>query len=500
MLLDKITQSEYEALDIYRNLYALEDKETPTVDMREVLRYWDAAKPNLFKLLGNNLIISKPVCIERSTEMMTKDRMTLCANSEFVGKFESAIWSKDEYENCRIVLNRLVNPHMLVLNKYDGPNKKITIKGKEIAIQTEAKIMKILSKVAHEMSLDVEFEEFRLKHSQILNQKHLKGDLTLSIHPLDYFTMSDNKSSWKSCMSWKDCGCYRRGTIEMMNSDYVIVAYLAASEPMMLDTYSTTKLEWSNKKWRSLFIANRMSITAVKGYPYNSSGINDLCFDWLRELAKENWGYEYYAEKAFFYNDQAFEFNDTMYYPDFSTEVMYNDFEDGDPHETLLSVDEYHNFGVNYSGACNCMCCGKTDVRFPGGEDSEGYLVCSECGNIHTCEYCGELVGEDEQTFMVDGQILCSECYRYETYTCIDDDEKHLYNNVFRHMLVDTIDNWGYRKIFYTISENIDEVLKPFVNENYKGVHTDYGWADYILLSELNDRGLNFIAGGYKAH
>ena len=42
--------------------------------------------------------------------------------------------------------------------------------------------------------------------------------------------MSDNNSGWESCMSWRNNGCYRRGTVEMMNSPYVIVAYLMLEE------------------------------------------------------------------------------------------------------------------------------------------------------------------------------------------------------------------------------------------------------------------------------
>ena len=33
-------------------------------------------------------------------------------------------------------------------------------------------------------------------------------------------------------MSWADYGCYRQGTVEMMNSPLMVVAYLTAEEPM----------------------------------------------------------------------------------------------------------------------------------------------------------------------------------------------------------------------------------------------------------------------------
>ena len=91
-----------------------------------------------------------------------------------------------------------------------------------------------------------EFEDFRIKHSRILSEKEFIGRLSLSIHPLDFMTMSDNDSDWSSCMSWRTCGSYRRGTVEMMNSPCVVVAYLSASKPMVLDRGSHFK--WNIKK------------------------------------------------------------------------------------------------------------------------------------------------------------------------------------------------------------------------------------------------------------
>ena len=91
------------------------------------------------------------------------------------------------------------------------------------------------------------FEQMRIKHSQILNKKRLKGTLCLSIHPLDYITISDNNCDWDSCMTWTgdDCpGEYRLGTLEMMNSPSVVVAYLDSKEPYHpLDDGRA----WSNK-------------------------------------------------------------------------------------------------------------------------------------------------------------------------------------------------------------------------------------------------------------
>ena len=76
--------------------------------------------------------------------------------------------------------------------------------------------MRVLSKIATAYNLPG-FEDFRIAQSLVTNQANLKGYITLSIHPLDYMTMSDNNCGWDSCMSWQEEGCYRQGTVEMMN-------------------------------------------------------------------------------------------------------------------------------------------------------------------------------------------------------------------------------------------------------------------------------------------
>lgn len=104
------------------------------------------------------------------------------------------------------------------------------------------KALKQLNGILHFMD-DDEFEEFRICQSMCTNTTALEGKLCLSIHPLDYMTMSDNACDWSSCMSWQEDGCYRMGTVEMMNSPCVIVAYLESSHPM----YFSREATWNSK-------------------------------------------------------------------------------------------------------------------------------------------------------------------------------------------------------------------------------------------------------------
>ena len=144
----------------------------------------------------------------------------------------------------------LVNHRNLATNSYSiGEPFEVNLPdGKILKVQKGTKPLRVLAKMAQAFNLEG-FEEFRLTHSRILNQKKMTGELCLSIHPMDFMTMSDNNSNWESCMSWSDYGCYRRGTVEMMNSECVVVAYLRAKEDMKV----SEDLYWNNKKWRCWF-------------------------------------------------------------------------------------------------------------------------------------------------------------------------------------------------------------------------------------------------------
>ena len=117
-------------------------------------------------------------------------------------------------------LTDLICSFTLVDNKYTGEAFTIELKdGKQYVVSKGCKPMKALAKIAEAYDIDG-FEDFRICHSLVHNQKKIAGDITLSIHPFDYWTMSDNDCDWDSCMNWTNFGGYRQGTIEMMNRQW----------------------------------------------------------------------------------------------------------------------------------------------------------------------------------------------------------------------------------------------------------------------------------------
>ena len=258
---------------------------------------------------------------------------------------------------------------------------------------------------------DDEFEEFRICQSMCTNTTALEGKLCLSIHPLDYMTMSDNACDWSSCMSWQEDGCYRMGTVEMMNSPCVIVAYLESSHPMYFDRETS----WNNKKWRSLYIVTPDIVANVKSYPYYDTSIDKIVTNWLYELMVTACPNHIY-EKPY-----TFEYpiiGSTRVY--FKTDLMYNDYCSGSKHWGFRRKSIGDSLLVNYSGDAQCMICGNTDRDSLKG-DSLACEVCEPDADIWYCDKCGCRLTEDEIFFINDGDIpLCSDCYQeYSAHDCV---------------------------------------------------------------------------------
>lgn len=429
-IFDKLTDSEKQAMRWYIDTYAGESNEEQA-SLEHVMRVWDGAKSiYLYKLLGNNLKISRDIEIEMDHDELCReiDKKMEDYNNAFY-KFYLNVRTFDiNYQrnhSYMYSIGGLFCSDYLVSNKYTGPNfELIKNDGKPIQIHNGCKTVKMLCDLAK--AFDIEgAEEFRLEYSRVMNKKKYKGKLTLSIHPLDFMTMSDNESGWDSCMSWRDSGCYRQGTVEMMNSENVIVAYLESKKPMNIYGDFT----WANKKWRELFIATPDNINAVKGYPYQSKQLASYVINWISELAKENLGWSFCDDViSYNYSGSGFKYNDREYEFTFETNNMYNDFDSLDVNYCKLSTamansEHVHNaIRYTYSGDSECMWCGDTNPTL----DSEQDLICVDCYNRDYCSCCGEVIQGD--VYELDGNNYCEDCYEEHAVECVDGD-MHDYDN-----------------------------------------------------------------------
>lgn len=484
-LLDELTTEDKEKIGAYIDLYGSFGLERKSVD--ELLSVWAKNKTKLYHWLGNSLRvqfpfvnedilkqdISKKICKTFSYYDTKYDNALRNIYNKFREYYKEESNGKDKYfqkiaeenkeslsalpswcyylsiggETEKIkVRNKLRGFIDLIFSEHHFVNgildidycKKTTITadGKKYQFQNGEKIWKTLKKL-HQIFpnavTDKEFEDARILYSTWLNDKK-KGYLTISIHPLDFMTMSDNASKWKSCMSWKEQGCYRIGTIEMMNSNNVFCVYYTSKKE---DTgFSFGDYEWNDKKWRGLVMATKDIIVANKAYPYCSKETNIVVIDKIKELAKENMGYTYEFGPEL-YKDMDHIMTD-CYLDDVSNSIankskglrkniyfkstgMYNDM--------LHNTDNYEYWCyrnkvktkklISYSGKSECMCCGKTDILKYVGQDegfhnyrNVGSTLCKTCEDLATCPHCGSLAGINVVKITYDGkeQTFCKAC------------------------------------------------------------------------------------------
>lgn len=397
-------------------------------NLPRILRYWEQDKRDLYTLLDNNLILSQKITVPFVEEIAIRecakddivykfisklkyifsaygsDLYTLYTTYPRTGHFEGSLWIEDVeafVSACKAVDE---NPHSLydiilscVLNISNIINNKITwsfwqqrncivipygTDGDTVKISYGEKTMKAIGKIVHAIfpNLIDEYEEFRIRVSQITNQSRLSGDLCLSIHPLDFMTMSDNSSGWSTCMSWKKIGEYRSGTVEMMNSSCVVIGYLKSETEKFRfaenRAHPSYEGEWNSKKWRCLFIVTNGAIVSIKPYPYYNEFLVKSCLKWLKKLYDKN-----LAPTPWF--DPIEEEEPETLGEDiedmFQTDNMYNDFGStthfGYFNEKFFELSEF-----NYSGMLNCMCCGDdfwTDEE--EGDDQHSRVACCDC-------------------------------------------------------------------------------------------------------------------------
>lgn len=402
---DCLTEQELTAFTDYCKAYGgvgdYYDLTAKPAEPRHVLRFWNDAKQHLFEtIFGGKLILEKEIELSKDPDDLYSD---------YENKVAGLIWPEDfrrfrrEYKfgDYSYQFSSMLYTTCIVENKYNGSSFDVECPdGTTFKIVSGMKLMKIFKTLSEKFNLRG-FEEYRLAHSMALNQKKIKGTLCLSIHPLDYLTLSDNEEDWSSCMSWREYGCFRQGTVEMMNSDKAIVAYVKSNN----NTYSLKDLNWNSKKWRTLVVVDDKVMATVKGYPYYSTDLNAQVIEWLRELRPG------YSEGAVWKINETRTIDGFKVRPHFITNVMYNDFGACDHYAAFAEhFDEDYDCIIDYSGQTECVCCGEALEWSHDGPFTMN-LCCLDCHPYTLCRECENIVCVNDCDVYYDGEYYwCDSC------------------------------------------------------------------------------------------
>lgn len=454
-LFDRLPQEDVVQLNRYLNNYS----DGGYIDLSRMpyfLRYWEQNKERFYKAFGENFILKKEIYFEKRSEVLEKemdhaihwnDSIIQMFCYKFKEKVDLMFGKCPEVSNLKLFVD---NNYMLVNNEYYGNSfsipKEFTKNNRPLQINSGCKVVKMLGKICdaidfkygHYVCPDCGrimgadevvkscpscggkaeykdgYESFRRAHSLVLNQKKIKGNLCLSIHPLDFLTMSDNDCGWTSCMCWmEEHGEYRLGTIEMMNSDSVVIAYVEASEPM-----SVCGGEWSNKRWRQLYVITPELILGNKQYPYWSDELQGVTIRWIRELMTPVIGYGPYAEETSIIINESKNWIDgeKLVYFDLSSDFMYNDiYDDRLAYVASTRFEDQDRYYHNFSGPAVCCQCGD---QIPYETVDPQMVLCHACDGHWQCERCGDWHSEYDESYLVGDMLYCDWCYHHELEEC----------------------------------------------------------------------------------
>ena len=244
-------------------------------------------------------------------------------------------------------------------------------------------------------------KEMQNEASMIIQQNVVSGRLCISVHPLDYLSLSENVHSWRSCHALD--GDYRSGNMNYMMDNNTVVCYLRAEKQAILPHFPESVI-WNSKKWRVLLFMSEDEKMIFMGRPYpfvSAVGINlirEKILPTIMPWAK--WGNfhepTYIATIVDHYSGEAIEIEPSQKVPiggallplsyiieDGNNTHHFNDLLHSTCYTPLYS-QRYHPY--NYSGGtnidrtkfkigkkCRCPSCGEKYIDF--GEK----MLCEDC-------------------------------------------------------------------------------------------------------------------------
>ena len=372
-----------------KNFISYHSDNEERINLENVLHYWAEEKNQTIRnLFGDELIIKIPV--EDNSEVINEienicygyhgDKNPIYALRECISYLTNIGGWSSYYEQMDIFY-ACFNPNRF-LTKYIDKDYIFNFKEeKTFKIKKGIRTIKALKSFIDFVVLNIvedghakdhakiaeeTYQEFINAISLCLSKKHDKANLCLSIHPLDYMTASHNNNNWSSCMRWDENeGGYCLGTVEMLNSPDVIVAYLESANNRL--TYDNG-FDWNSKKWRTFIVVHDTECTINKNYPMTNDSFNNTILSYLKDKTDMK---DYSGEAKIYFNQGP----------------MYNDFQENMSNSELIRRTIVKNGAINNisfgTEKINCMCCGKPlDWTY----EPRDWVFCEECSPRPYCE------------------------------------------------------------------------------------------------------------------
>lgn len=402
------------------------------------LRTWETNKQYLFEhLFKGSFTMTKEIKYSDDMDKLSQIRQFEELSMEYNGLWNNII---NYLPDTNIYSKDIFVPSYIADNYFPVDVQKV---------KAGTKIYRAFTKLIEELpaedlrdTLSEQLNNLTKQQSIALqNINKTSSKVTLSIHPLDFLTLSNNNCGWRSCvcLSKDKPGDYSLGTVEMMNSPYAIVAYIENTTK----EYHPTDEEWTwnNKQWRELFLVHPKFVCGIKGYPYEHVSLEQAILDWIA------------AEIDYPYDTSAFCYENDFPY-DFSTNFMYNDLECNE-FIGYLSNEPHPYDTIDYGAEVYCPRCG--EAMHSNSEDTKR-LVCAKCRGAGYCNSCGR--ASDILIYIAsEEQHICEDCYDENYVWCASCQED------FHYESASTLYHKSYGVV--NICCNCLSNYTPFIDEDF---------------------------------
>lgn len=390
-----------------------------SVNTDELFENWYAAKSYFIKGFGDKLIYE----VEDIEVELSKEDLFNLVVINFIKKIRAKY---DSYD---------IPDHFFKYIEQNYEDFATNILHQDWKISEEKTIsvgMKFTKSFKYFITNEEILNDVQMTASMVTQQCKVSGTFCLSVHPLDYLSVSENCHQWRSCHALN--GEYKSGNLSYMQDSSTIICYIKSKEG---DTFVLPNfpedIKWNSKKWRMLLFVSdaKQMIYAGRQYPFASMcAMNkarevflNLFTDtkrplWWGEYEKDNWvdWQNYYIEEVTYPNGESLELY-ARYIPlpghvlrvrDLITDVIGpdRDPDDTDPlhyNDLLRSscyVKPYYSYfrftnadpqHFTIGSAVKCVRCGKEYVYGEG-------MICEDCMD----ENKGNISIEDNQEISFD--------------------------------------------------------------------------------------------------
>lgn len=395
------------------------------LNSENLISQWLEAKRDIINLFGGELVLrsKEPVKIFLTEEQRDK-------------RFEEFLQALDE--------NGILTEEFelfLRVNKDGFFDNKVMLPYPSFNIPLGSKLSKSFKKFLNSNEIVRWAQDIA---SRYIQENKIEGYLYLSVHPIDFLTISENNENWWSCQSLD--GDYRSGNLSYLVDKTTIVAYLSNGKQEYLKCLPKG-MTWNSKKWRMLVHTDgERNIYYNRQYPYESRDLLSSVHSMLVSLIKNemtepiDYGFKViqsqWSSGMLTYNQinaggrtfdtrDVIDTNDYLGYSDLiisSTYAPIISVNDDKFHEYAESIDKgkeveemffNHAFEIKIGERPICPCCGTEHIK---REDS---FLCDYCISekeadedfFLTCDSCYRRIYDEDEIYWMDGRPYCKKCH-----------------------------------------------------------------------------------------